>query len=84
MCFGYGIALIIASFGVRYSDLGHALESIMLFLFLFTPVFWLESDLGATRSAVVQYNPLFHLLDIIRTPILDQNIPVDGVIISSV
>ncbi len=84
LVFGYGIALIIASFGVRYSDLGHALESIMLFLFLFTPVFWLESDLGATRSAVVQYNPLFHLLDIIRTPILDQNIPVDGVIISSV
>ena len=48
LVFGYGIALIIASFGVRYSDLGHALESIMLFLFLFTPVFWLETDLGAT------------------------------------
>ena len=82
LIFGYGLALIIASYGVRYSDLSHALESIMLFLFLFTPVFWLESALGATRSVFVHYNPLFHFLEIVRAPILEQAIPIDSFIIS--
>lgn len=84
LMFAYGLALIIASYGVRYSDLSHALESIMLFLFLFTPVFWLESALGPTRSAFVHYNPLFHFLEVVRGPILDQAVPVDSFIIGGV
>lgn len=84
LMFGYGLALIIASFGVRYSDLSHALESIMLFLFLFTPVFWLESALGPTRSIFVHYNPLFHYLEVVRAPILEQAIPMDSFIIAGV
>lgn len=83
LIFGYGLALIIASFGVRYSDLSHALESIMLFLFLFTPVFWLESALGPTRSIFVHYNPLFHFLEVVRAPVLEQAIPIDSFIISA-
>jgi len=82
LTFGYGLSLIIASYGVRYSDLSHALESIMLFLFLFTPVFWLESALGATRSVFVHYNPLFHFLEVVRAPVLDQAIPTDSFIIA--
>lgn len=82
LMFGYGLALIIASFGVRYSDLSHALESIMLFLFLFTPVFWLESALGPTRSIFVHYNPLFHYLEVVRAPVLEQAIPMDSFIIA--
>lgn len=84
LVFGYGLALIIASFGVRYSDLSHALESIMLFLFLFTPVFWLESALGPTRSIFVHYNPLFHFLEVVRAPVLEQAVPMDSFIISGV
>lgn len=82
LMFGYGLALIIASYGVRYSDLSHALESVMLFLFLFTPVFWLESALGATRSVFVHYNPLFHFLEVVRSPVLDQVVPLDSFIIA--
>lgn len=84
LIFGYGLALIIASYGVRYLDLSHALESVMLFLFLFTPVFWVESALGPTRSAFVQYNPLFHFLETVRAPILKQSIPLDSFTVAGV
>lgn len=73
--FGLGLALIISSYGIRYQDLGHALSSIMLFLFLFTPVFWEEDALGETRSDIIQYNPLFHFLEISRAPVLSNKIP---------
>lgn len=84
LLFGYGLALIISSYGVRYLDLSHALESIMLFLFLFTPVFWVESALGPTRSAFIQYNPLFHFLETVRAPIIENSIPFDSFVISTV
>jgi len=82
LLFGYGLALIISSYGVRYLDLSHALESVMLFLFLFTPVFWVEAALGPTRSAFIQYNPLFHFLETVRAPILNNAIPYDSFAVS--
>ena len=82
LLFGYGLALIISSYGVRYLDLSHALESVMLFLFLFTPVFWVESALGPTRSAFIQYNPLFHFLEVVRAPVIENTFPVDSFVIS--
>ena len=55
---GCGLALIISTLGARFRDLSHALSSVMLFLFLFTPVFWSEDALGETRAATVSYTHL--------------------------
>lgn len=79
--FGLGTALIVASYGIRYLDLGHALETIMLFLFLFTPVFWTYESLGPTRMFVVQYNPLFHFLEVVRAPLVDGSLPMDSLLV---
>lgn len=72
---GCGLALIVSTLGARFRDLTHALSSVMLFLFLFTPVFWAEDALGETRAAMIQYNPLFHLLEVVRTPMLHGTVP---------
>lgn len=77
-----GLALIISTLGARFRDLSHAIASVMLFLFLFTPVFWEESALGETRNAIIQYNPLFHLLEIVRTPMLEGTVPWDSYLVS--
>lgn len=82
--FGLGLALIISSYGIRYQDLSHALTSVMLFLFLFTPVFWEADALGETRSAIIHYNPLFHFLEISRAPILYDTIPWESFAITGV
>lgn len=79
--FGLGVALIVASYGIRYLDLGYALETIMMFLFLFTPVFWTYESLDPTRMFLVQYNPLFHFLEAVRAPLVDGSMPLESLAI---
>ncbi len=68
--FAYGLALGFSSLGVRYRDLAHAIASVMVFLFLFTPVFWTVSSLGESRMSVALFNPVYHLIEIVRAPII--------------
>ncbi len=75
LAFGFSMGLLISAYGARYSDLSYALDSVMLFLFLFTPVFWTAESLGETRRGFAEYNPLYHFLETVRGPILDQAVP---------
>jgi ABC-2 type transport system permease protein len=78
------LALIVANcvwvslcFGIlatRYRDIGPLLFSVVQLLFLMTPIIWNYETLrqqNATRwMTVVEFNPLFHYLDIVRAPLL--------------
>jgi ABC-type polysaccharide/polyol phosphate export permease len=63
--FGFAIGMISA----RYRDVGQLVNSASVFLFFITPVFWKSDRLGDHRW-VVDYNPLYHLLSLVRNPLL--------------
>jgi ABC-2 type transport system permease protein/lipopolysaccharide transport system permease protein len=48
--------------------------SILMFAFLFTPVIWKadQMPIGTVRGAIARVNPLFHLIEIVRAPILGE------------
>lgn len=81
---GFGLGLILASLGIRFRDLQHAIESVMMFLFLLTPIFWRSSDLPFERPAVTEFNPFFHLIEIVRGPLLGVEVTLQSWIISLV
>jgi ABC-type polysaccharide/polyol phosphate export permease len=57
----------------RFRDLQQLLTSLMTVAFLLTPVFWDKTILlGSSRGLVVELNPLYHYLDVIRSPLLGQ------------
>ncbi|KJS28151.1 MAG: hypothetical protein VR75_00235 [Hyphomonadaceae bacterium BRH_c29] len=70
----YGVALTLATLGARYRDLKFAIESVLPFFFLLTPVFWRAADLPGERPAVTTFNPLFHVLSIVRDPLLNKSV----------
>jgi lipopolysaccharide transport system permease protein len=37
-----------------------------------TPIFWAPEQLGARFSQYVDFNPLYHYVDIIRSPLLGR------------
>ena len=43
-------------------------------VFFLTPVFWSPSTLP-DRPAFVMFNPFYHLLEIVRAPLLGQSVP---------
>ena len=50
------------------------LASVVQLLFFMTPIIWTEKSLQGTanaeRARIAELNPLYHFLDIVRTPLL--------------
>ena len=64
---GFWLSLVCS----RFRDVQQVVTAILQVAFLLTPVFWDKSlILGKSRSWVVEFNPLFHLLELLRAPLL--------------
>jgi ABC-type polysaccharide/polyol phosphate export permease len=65
MAFAAGI------FSTRFRDIPQVIASGIQIVFFVTPVFW-STEAMPSRPAFVTVNPLFHLLEIVRAPLLGQ------------
>lgn len=74
------VCLVFGILGTRFRDIGPLLNSIVQLLFFLTPIIWTDATLQAQGAGqwrwVVELNPLYHYLDIVRTPLLggDQQV----------
>lgn len=68
---GIWVALLLGMFALRFRDIQQFVMSIVNIAMFVTPIFWLPDSLQATKRLVfVTFNPLFHLIDIVRAPLL--------------
>jgi ABC-type polysaccharide/polyol phosphate export permease len=58
----------------RFRDIPLIIQSIVQVMFFLTPVLWTPGALGRHAWAA-QWNPLNHLLEIVRAPLLDGRVP---------
>jgi lipopolysaccharide transport system permease protein len=65
------LATCLAYVGARFRDLPHALGLIMMAMYFVSPIF-LDAKLfrDGGLGALVDYNPIYHLLEIVRAPLL--------------
>lgn len=69
VCISWTFCLGVA--GARFRDIAPLISSVVGMLMILTPVFWRKNDIvGAEWLA--QANPLYHLLQIVRAPLLGQ------------
>ncbi len=66
LIFGTGTCLFLATIATRYRDIRFVMQASMRFLFFVTPVFWIKSS--GVREIIAEFNPIYHLLTIIREP----------------
>lgn len=66
----FWMGLILGLLSVRLRDLPLLVATVFQVLFLVTPVIWPAKALGH-RADVAEYNPLYHMLESIRGPLLD-------------
>lgn len=65
----FWIGIVFGLVSVRLRDLPILISTMFQVLFLITPVIWPASALGH-RMAVVNWNPFFHLMEVVRSPLL--------------
>lgn len=79
------VALILAVLCARYRDLPQIVGSILQVVFYLTPIMWMPSLLPQRAALyLLELNPIFHLLEIVRAPLLGQLPSVTNWLVSSV
>lgn len=68
-CNGTWIAIILSIVGARYRDVQQLIASVITIFFFITPIIWQRQALG-NNQFIATFNPLTHLIDIVRAPLL--------------
>jgi ABC-type polysaccharide/polyol phosphate export permease len=66
-----GWSLALSMYGARYRDIAPLSSAVLGALFILTPIFWRREDIAAA-SWMADINPLFHILQLTRAPLLGE------------
>jgi ABC-type polysaccharide/polyol phosphate export permease len=67
------IALVVGTLTARFRDIQQIVQSVLQVAMFVTPLFWSPDSLAGSRRIIfVGLNPLYHLLEIVRDPLLGR------------
>jgi ABC-type polysaccharide/polyol phosphate export permease len=69
---GLWIALLLGAVCARYRDIQQLITNLLQIALFLTPVFWSTDQLTGRASLLAAYNPLYHLIAIVRDPLLGK------------
>ena len=73
--FTFGCCLIVSVLNIFFRDIGIFLATFLQLWFFCTPIFYPETLIPERFLPILKINPLFHLVKIYRSTLLDGNIP---------
>lgn len=68
------ISLAVGVLSTRYRDVPQVIANVLQVIFFLTPIFWSPATLP-NRPAFVLFNPFYHLIEIVRAPLLGEVAP---------
>jgi len=68
----YFLALLLAMIGARFRDIAQMVGIATQILFFMTPIFWRQSDIPGGRKYWIFANPIYHLIEIVRAPLMGK------------
>ena len=69
---GFWVIIVLAFICARFRDVELIMRNLLQIAFLVTPVFWNYQQIAPSQRFMVDYNVLFHFLQIIRLPLLGE------------
>lgn len=64
------IAMLLGAICARFRDIPPIIASLMTIAFFITPIMWQPKQIGASMNWLLVGNPFFDLVEIVRTPLL--------------
>ena len=65
------VSLLLGTFCTRFRDMPQIVNSLLQVFFYVTPIIWMPNALNPrSASLLVEPNPVYHLLELVRAPIL--------------
>ncbi|EGH1993802.1 ABC transporter permease [Salmonella enterica] len=69
------LSLTLACLCTRFMDLRQIVMSVLQIGFLVTPIMWIPTESMHSKAFLLEWNPLFHFIDFIRSPLLPVDFP---------
>ncbi len=66
------VVTVLALVCARFRDVELIVRNLLQLAFLVTPVFWNYQQIAANRRFIVDYNVLFHFIQVVRLPLLGE------------
>jgi lipopolysaccharide transport system permease protein len=74
--FSIGLGWLLAALNVFFRDIAQTIGVIVLFLMLFSPIGYTKDMIPASMLPVMKINPLYYLIDLYRSVLIDGIAPV--------
>jgi ABC-2 type transport system permease protein len=68
---GFWMALLFGLLSARFRDIPLIVANLLQVLFFITPIIW-RRDMLPGRAIILDLNPFYHLIEILRTPLIGQ------------
>jgi ABC-2 type transport system permease protein/lipopolysaccharide transport system permease protein len=68
------VIMLFGILGARYRDIREIATAVMRIAFLATPIIWMPEQRGGFTKIFLDYNPFYHMIEIVRAPLLGNSI----------
>jgi ABC-2 type transport system permease protein/lipopolysaccharide transport system permease protein len=70
------MGIIVSLLGARFPDINELMSSLFIFGFILTPILWTAAaaPVGTAHGMFMRANPFFHMIEIVRAPLLGEPI----------
>jgi ABC-type polysaccharide/polyol phosphate export permease len=69
----FGAVLTLSIVAARFRDIQLIVSTVLQLVFLLTPIMWEATSLrGVAVTYVVDFNPIYHLIEVVRRPLLGE------------
>jgi ABC-type polysaccharide/polyol phosphate export permease len=72
----FWIGLLFGMMGARFRDFPQIVTSLIQVVFYITPILWEPGQLGQKRFLLVDFNPVYYFIEIVRAPLMGHMPPV--------
>lgn len=74
-------SIILSVIGGRYRDVQQMVQSLTQALFFLSPVMWSPMMVPQGKKFIYEFNPVYHLVEVIRAPLLGKVPPIESYLI---
>jgi ABC-type polysaccharide/polyol phosphate export permease len=75
------MAFFSAIAAARFRDIQQVISTLLQLIFFISPVIWIPNEMRGARSVLLIANPFYHLLEVLRDPLLGLPTPPQSIIL---